>query len=370
MPDSSGRRGVEGKRGALRILRRVLAFREFSVFMILLLEMAVFYVIIEAEFGRGLYFIKLDNLMLILRYSSFYAIAAVGAAMIIISFGIDLSPGSVMALTSVVTGYCYINLDWPLFPSCLAGLMVGVCCGALASFMIVELKLPAGLRERLPKRMEAPVSNFLAIQLPPFIATLGIMGIARGMAYIIMKGKTYIDLSEKIPRDQLILGHRYIDALNLSPLILMVVIALGFHWFMTRTRWGRQIHAVGGNETAARFSGVNVAGMKTIVYMTGAVLASVSGLILAVVMGQGQQSLALGYELDVIAAAVVGGASLTGGKGSVLGAVIGALIFGVLHNGLNQITGASYYERFIVGLAIVIIVIIDQYTAKRQAKLM
>jgi ribose/xylose/arabinose/galactoside ABC-type transport system permease subunit len=353
----------------MKKLMKVFAYREFSVFLILLVEMLAFYLIIEIWFGRGEYFVTWDNIMLILRYSSFYAIAAVGAAMIIISAGIDLSPGSVMALTSVVTGYFYVNAGWPLFPACLMGLVVGLVCGAFASFMIVEIKLPAALQNKLPRRLATPLQNFLGIQLPPFIATLGIMGIARGLAYIIMRGRTYIDLSAKMPRDMEILGYRLLDILNVSPIILMFGIALAFHWFMTRTRWGRQIHAVGGNEVAARFSGVKVARMKTIVYICGGVLSAIGGLILAVVMGQGQQSLALGYELDVIAAAVVGGASLTGGRGSVLGAVFGALIFGVLHNGLNMITGASSYERFIVGLAVVVIVIIDLFTARRQAKL-
>ena len=154
---NNGEASLIGK--ALKIVRRVFAYREFSVFLILVLEMFAFYLIIESMFGRGEYFLKWNNILLILRYSSFYAIAAVGAAMIIISAGIDLSPGSVMALTSVVTGYCYINLNWPLLPSCMVGLLVGVACGLFASFMIVEIKLPARLRDRLPERMSAPVGS-------------------------------------------------------------------------------------------------------------------------------------------------------------------------------------------------------------------
>jgi ribose/xylose/arabinose/galactoside ABC-type transport system permease subunit len=360
-------------------LRKLFAYREVSVFLIFLLELLLFYLIIDVyirynyfiffktagagqsvfslEFLRhafsGLWpgnweqnsFLSSRNLSLILRYSSFYAIATVGAAMIIISEGIDLSPGSVMALTAVVTGYVYVNLDQPLWLACLAGLAVGVVCGTLAAAMIVK------------------------INLLPFIATLGIMGVARGLAYIMMAGKTYIDLSAKVPRDMLVMGYRFNDLLKIVPVILMIIIALSFHWFMVRHRFGRQIHAVGGNQVAARFSGVKVGWMKTIVYMTGAILAAVSGLILAVVEGNAQQSMAMGYELDIIAAAVVGGASLSGGKGSILGAVVGALIFGGLRNGLNLIPNASYYERFIVGIAVVVIVVIDQFTARRQARM-
>lgn len=364
--------GGSSRGGLISGARKVFAYREFSVLLILLLEFLLFYVIIDLylgrEYDRNIFFTG-RNIHLILRFSSFYAIASVGAAMIIISAGIDLAPGSVMALTAVVTGYFYVYADWSLTAACSMGMLVGITCGALASFMIVDIKLPPWLGRRLPARVSGPIQGFLGIQLMPFIATLGIMGIARGLAYILMQGKTFIDLSAKIPRDQLILGYRFIDILRISPIFLTVVIALFFHWFMTRTSWGRQIYAVGGNEIAASFSGVKVPRMKTVVYMAGGVLASISGLILAVVEGQAQQSMALGYELDIIAAAVVGGASLTGGRGSVLGAVIGALIFGVLRNALNKIPGAAYYERFIVGLAVVIIVIIDQFTARRQSRM-
>lgn len=350
--------------------RKVLAYREVSVLLILLLEVLVFYVIIDvflkirpgggaegmgffSRFVSGLWpgnwtgnsFLSRVNLALILRFSSFYAIAAVGAAMIIIIGGIDLSPGSVMALTAVVTGYVYVNLGQPLALACLAGLGVGVVCGALTTLMVVK------------------------VRLLPFIATLGVMGVSRGLAFIIMQGETYIDLSAKIPRGLMVMGRPFPEFLRAVPLVLTVIIAAAFHWFMVRHRFGRQIHAVGGNETAAAFSGVKVGWMKTIVYLTGAVLAALSGLILAVVEGNANQAMAMGYELDIIAAAVVGGASLSGGKGSILGAVIGALIFGVLRNGLINIPNASAYERFIVGVAVVIIVVLDQFTARRQAKM-
>jgi ribose/xylose/arabinose/galactoside ABC-type transport system permease subunit len=354
-------------------LRRVLRFfaaREWSVFFILCLEILMFYLILEFRYGWGDTFINLNNFSLIFRYSSIYVIAAVGSAMIIIAGGIDLAPGSVIALVSVVTGYFYVNTDQPLWLACLAGLTVGLLCGLLVSFLIVYIQIPRQMQQRLPAYMARPLGLILEIELPPFIATLGVgLLIARGIAFIIMKGKTYIDLSAKLPRDMEILGISSLSWFNAAPVVLMIIIPIFFHWFMVRTRWGRQIHAVGGNQQAAYFSGVKVGWMKTIVYVAGAVLAAVSGIIMAVIFGQGSQNLALGYELDFIAAAVVGGASLAGGKGSVLGAMIGALIFGVLHNGLNHIPGAAYYERFIVGLAVVIIVVIDQITVRRQRRL-
>jgi ribose transport system permease protein len=345
------------------------AAREWSVFFILCAEIFIFWLILEIKHGWGDTFVNINNFNLIFRYSSIYVIAAVGSSMIIISGGIDLAPGSVIALVSVVTGYFYVNMDQPLWLACLAGITVGLLCGLLISFLIVHVKIPKSMEEKLPKFLARPLGLILEIELPPFIATLGVgLLIARGIAFIIMKGKTYIDLSAKLPRDVEIFGVSSLSWFNAAPIVLMIIIPIFFHWFMVRTKWGRQVHAVGGNQEAAYFSGVKVGWIKTMVYVFGAVLAAVSGIIMSVIFGQGQQNLALGYELDFIAAAVVGGASLAGGKGSVLGAMIGALIFGVLHNGLNHIPGAANYERFIVGLAVVIIVVIDQVTIRRQRR--
>ncbi len=142
--------------------------------------------------------------------------------------------------------------------------------------------------------------------------------------------------------------------------ILMVVLCLAVQILMTEFQWGRAVFAVGGNRTAALFSGVRVGLVEASVYMLAALLAAVSGLVLAIVQGQGKADLATGYELDIIASAVVGGASLTGGRGSVVGAVLGALIFGVLRNALPQIPGATFYDRLIVGVVVIVIVVMDQ----------
>jgi len=127
------------------------------------------------------------------------------------------------------------------------------------------------------------------------------------------------------------------------------------------------VFAVGGNETAALFSGIRVSRIKTSAYVISGLLAAVSGVVLAVVQGQGKADLANGYELDIIASAVVGGASLAGGRGSVAGAVLGALIFGVLRNALPQIPGATFYDRLIVGVVVIVIVVLDQVLVRREA---
>jgi len=170
-------------------------------------------------------------------------------------------------------------------------------------------------------------------------------------------------LSAKLPRGWQIAG---VSIDWLGPAV-MIVLAIVFQRFMTGYQWGRRIFAVGGNETAALFSGVPVNRVKVLAYVISGVLASVSGVVLAVVQGQGKADLANGYELDIIASAVVGGASLAGGRGSVAGAVLGALIFGVLRNALPQIPGATFYDRLIVGVVVIVIVVMDQVLVRRES---
>jgi ribose/xylose/arabinose/galactoside ABC-type transport system permease subunit len=217
-----------------------------------------------------------------------------------------------------------------------AGVSMGLIAGAISSALIVIVKLP------------------------PFIATLGVMGITRGAAFIITEGR-YFDLSAKIVGGWQPLG---IPADWVAPLV-MIGLAILFQILMTMFQWGRAVFAVGGNETAALFSGIATGRVKTSVYLLSGLLAGVAGVVLAVVQGQGKADLATGYELDIIASAVVGGASLSGGRGSVMGAVLGTLIFGVLRNALPQIPGATFYDRLIVGLVVIVIVVMDQLLLKR-----
>jgi ribose transport system permease protein len=304
---------------------------------ILVIELIVFGWYLWPDAGGPHPFLNTQNALLILKYSSIYGIAAIGAAIVIISGGIDLAPGAVIALTSVVTGYCFVEAGWPLAPSAAAGLLVGVATGLVSSWLIVK------------------------IGLAPFIATLGVMGIARGVAFIITEAR-YYDLSRQLPPGSRLMS---VPIDWLAPFV-MVVAALIFQFLMTEFQWGRRVFAVGGNETAAVFSGIAVGRVKATVYVASGVLASMAGLVLAIAQGQGKADLATGYELDIIASAVVGGASLAGGRGSVVGAVLGALIFGVLRNALPQIPGATFYDRLIVGLVVIVIVVLDQIFVRRE----
>lgn len=312
-------------------MKKFWQIRELSTIAILLLEIAFFTWYLWPDGDRTHPFFNAPNFVLILKYSAIYGIAAVGAAMVIISGGIDLSPGSVIALSGVVCGALFVDSGWSLGMSMTAALVVGLCAGLLNAALIVLVKLP------------------------PFIASLGVMGMTRGAAFIITEGR-YFDLSAQLVGGWRPLG---LPADWVAP-VIMLALALVFQGLMTGFQWGRAVFAIGGNETAALYSGIAVGRVKTAVYAISGLLAAVAGIVLAVVQGQGKADLATGYELDIIASAVVGGASLSGGRGSVLGAVLGCLIFGVLRNALPQIPGATFYDRLIVGAVVIVIVVMDQ----------
>jgi len=321
--------------------RRVLLPRlvsGWSAAVILLLEFGFFTLVLAPRNGGPHTFANLANVALILKYSSIFGIGAIGAAMVIGAGGIDLAPGAVIALASVITGHLFVIENAPLWAACVAGITVGLAAGAVSAALVV-------------------LAN-----LPPFIATLGVMGIARGAGFLITEGRFY-DLSSRLPSGTAPLG------LSLAgwPGVIMMLLAAYFQLVMTRTAVGRHVLATGGNEVAARYAGVHVGRVKTFVYVTAGGLAALSGVVLAVVQGQGKADMATGYELDIIAAAVVGGASLSGGRASVVGAVIGSLIFGVLRNALAQIPGGTFADRLILGFAVLIIVVMDRLATRERA---
>jgi ribose/xylose/arabinose/galactoside ABC-type transport system permease subunit len=312
-------------------VKKLWEVRELSTVAILLAEILFFGWYLWPDGDRLHPFLNFPNALLILKYSSIYGIAAVGAAIVIISGGIDLSPGAVIALAGVICGVLFVESGWALAPAMVAGVAIGAAAGLLSSVLIVT------------------------VGLPPFIATLGVMGITRGAAFIITEGR-YFDLSAQLVGGWSPMG---IPADWVAPLV-MLGLAILFQILMTQFQWGRAVFSIGGNETAALFSGIAIGRVKTSVYVLSGLLAGVAGVVLAVVQGQGKADLATGYELDIIASAVVGGASLSGGRGSVMGAVLGTLIFGVLRNALPQIPGATFYDRLIVGLVVIVIVVMDQ----------
>ncbi len=318
-------------------MKQFRGMRELSTVAILVAEILFFAWYLWPEGDRTHPFLNADNALLILKYSSIYGIAAVGAAVVIICGGIDLAPGAVIALAGVVMGHLYVVDQWGLASSTTAGIFVGVAAGLVTSALVVVVKLP------------------------PFIATLGVMGITRGLAFIITEGQ-YYDVSSRLGAGFRPLG---LPSDWLAP-VVMFAMAIVFQVLMTKFQWGRAVFSIGGNETAALFSGIAIGRVKSSVYLVSGVLASIAGVVLVVVQGQGKADLATGYELDIIASAVVGGASLAGGRGSVMGAVLGTLIFGVLRNALPQIPGATFYDRLIVGLVVIVIVVADQLLLRKK----
>ena len=318
-------------------MKRLWHVRELSTVVILLLEIMFFGWYLWPDGDRSHPFLNAENALLILKYSSIYGIAAVGAAIVIISGGIDLAPGSIIALASVVCGVLFVDAGWGLGPG--------------------RADVAAGRHRRRRAQLGPDRRRSSCRRSSPRSASWASRAASRSSS---PRGGTSISRA-RCRADGGPLGF---PADWVAP-IIMILLAVVFQILMTRFQWGRQIFAIGGNETAALFSGVAVGRLKTSVYLLSGLLAAVAGVVLALVQGQGKADLATGYELDIIASAVVGGASLSGGRGSVMGAVLGTLIFGVLRNALPQIPGATFYDRLIVGLAVIVIVVMDQLLLKR-----
>jgi len=275
-------------------------------------------------------FATASNLTNVARQISINGILAVGVTFVLLTGGVDLSLGSVVALSGVV---CAL-FDHPLFVPIGMGLLTGVLCGLLNGVLVTR----GGIA--------------------PFIVTLGMMTVARGLALIISGGKPVADMSPALTNLSGDLGPLPI------PLLCFALVA-GLSWlFLGRFRLGRHLYAVGGNELAARAAGVSVPQVKLFAYGLCGLLTGLAGVVLAARITTGQPNAGQAYELDAIAAVVIGGTSLSGGVGSVLGTVLGVLLIGVINNGLDLLSVSSYYQAVIKGVIIVGAVWLD----RRQAR--
>jgi ribose transport system permease protein len=284
----------------------------------------------SGESGFESTFLNLTNIAQVTRALSFVAIMAVGQSLVIITGGIDLAMGSVLGLSGVVTAFL-LNAGTPISVACLAGALVGLATGLLNSVIITRAKLP------------------------PFIVTLGMMSIARGLAFAITGGETI----RSLPPEFLTLGQESFLEIPI-PIIVMILFAWIVSLFLRKSPWGRHVYAIGGNEEAAVFSGINVVRVKTIVYGLGGLAAGIAGVLFTSRFGVGQSTAGLGYELDVIAAAVIGGISLSGGRGTIMGAIVGSLLMGILRNGLVLLNVSAYWQQVAIGVVIVIAVVMDR----------
>jgi ribose transport system permease protein len=265
------------------------------------------------------------------------AIIALGSTFVIVSGGIDLSVGSVLALAGIVFGWTSAKAGLPL-P---VALLLGIGVGALAGFVNGNLV------------------NFAKI--PPFIATLAMLSAARGLALVISGG---IPIS-KIPSSLQTLGNGDLFGVIPLPVVLMVAMWVLAAWVLRYTYAGRCMYAIGGNEEAARLSGINVVGQKLLIYTLSGLFAAIAGILLTARLASAQPQAGVGFELDAIAAVVIGGASLSGGVGSATGTIVGAFILGVLRNGLNLLNVSAFWQQVVIGAVIVLAVMTDTLRRRR-----
>jgi len=283
------------------------------------------------------YFLTISNLLNIAQQTTINAIIAVGLTFVIITAGIDLSVGSIMAFSGVVLA-SLLKADQPLIVALIGGVLTGGLCGLVNGTLISYGKLP------------------------PFIATLGMMSVARGAALLYTDGRPISGFSADF---------RFIsngEILHIPvPVLLMVLIYFIAHFILTRTKLGRYTYAIGGNELATMLSGVNVKMIKTVVYTLGGMLSGFAAILLTSRLNSAQPIAGIMYELDAIAAAVIGGTSLVGGEGKLSGTLIGALIMGVLRNGLNLLGVSSFIQQIVIGSVIICAVLIDMSLRKNKS---
>jgi ribose transport system permease protein len=282
-------------------------------------------------------FLTRDNIFSVLRAVSFEGIVAIGMLIVMLTGGLDLSVASNMALTGILASIFMTN-GIPTFVSIVLALVGSACVGLMNGFLINKIKLGA------------------------IIVTLGMLSVVRGLAYIVTRGMPIVDL----PQNFTFLGQGLIGGLVPVPILFFVVISAICHFILKYTVLGYHFFSVGGNETASRYSGINVERVRYFSYIICSVFAGIGGLLLIARLGVAQPSIAVGYELSIIAAVIIGGASLQGGEGSVLGSVIGVLIIGVIRNGLVLMNIGGFYIQFANGMMILAAVIINRLRSLRQ----
>jgi len=324
--------------------RRKDLFQKFAALASLFALTVVFSFVSSSFFSVG------NGLTVALQVTSI-AYLGIGATCVIITGGIDLSVGAILALAGVVDAMA-VRAGAPVPVGILAGITVGVLCGLVNGLCVTLLRLP------------------------PFIATLGMMLVARGVALEITNAKAIGGLGESFAE----LGNGALArVVNIGsdgfpdvvfpgipyPVLIMVVLAIAVAILLNRTTLGRHIYSVGSNAEAARLSGVNVRGVTNFVYVLSGALAGLTGCVLMSRLVTAQPSEGLMYELDAIAAAVIGGTSLSGGMGTISGTVIGAFVIGILRNGLNMGGVSAFIQQIIIGLVIILTVWIDQMRHRR-----
>lgn len=315
-----------------RIISKLFARRESGLFFILALICIIMAIL------RPDTFFTTENAFNILRQVSIIAIIAVGQTFVMISGGIDLSIGYNLALCGIaISSFLQMGLGPVL--SILLGMLVGALVGFLNGLIITKLKLP------------------------PFIATLGMANIARGVIYVITQGFS-ISVYDPVVIG---IGVGNIASIPILSIIMFIIVLIGVY-LLDSTVFGTRVKAIGGNELAAKLSGIKVSQNKIAVYTMTGVLAAIGGLIMAGRLYAGNPNAGANFEMDSIAATIVGGTSLSGGQGTVLGALLGSLLLAVIKNSLVLMSVSMYWQTVAVGVIIIIVCALDGFTRKRSAQ--
>ena len=285
-------------------------------------------------------FLTVNNIMNIARQSSINALLAIGMLLPILTAGIDLSVGSILAVSIMIMGIVSVNMSLSPVLGILACLVVGAGFGLLNGVLLTKLRLPH-----------------------PFISTLGTQFIGRGVALLLTAAAPIAGFPLMIQY----VGREFIGPIPVS-FILVIIVYVFMHIFLTRTQTGRYIYAIGGNPEAARLSGIKVDRVLIIVYTSSGLMAGLAGLVMVGRVNSAFPLAGVTYELDAIAAVIIGGASFLGGVGTVAGTLIGAMIIAVLRNGLNLLNVSADSQMALIGIVIIAAVYVDVLRQRKKRK--
>lgn len=281
-------------------------------------------------------FLTANNIISVLRQISINTYIALGMTLVIILGHIDLSVGAIVAMSGTLTVGFIVNQGMPIIPAIILGLLIGTAAGLITGLIVSTFHVPA------------------------FIITMAMMNVCKGVAYVYSGGQ-----STRIKDDFFVaIGTGYLFNTIPLPVVYMIILIIVFSFLLSKTKFGTYVYAIGGNREAAKLSGVPIKKVEIIVFTVSAFLSAFAGLVLCSRMYSGQPSVGDGYELDAIAACVLGGTSMSGGKGRISGTVFGAMVIGIISNGLNLIGVSSYWQLIVKGLIIACAVLLDSQKDK------
>lgn len=310
--------------------RTLRIIKKYAIVGVLLVIVAFFTIVTDS-------FLTTGNLLNVARQVAMLGISAVGMTFVILTSGIDLSVGALMGITNIVCSMLMVNAGIPMVPAVIITLLISALVGLINGLLVAYVRVPA------------------------LITTLSMMTILRGLSFVLCDGMPVWGLPESFKK----LGQGYVGAIPIPVIIMVIVFILGWV-FLNRTKTGRYVYGLGGNKEAVRLSGVNTLRNETLVYVLSSVLTGMAGVIMLSRINTGQPKIGTGYEMDVITAVVLGGVSIMGGEGSIIGVFVGVLIAGVLSNGMILIDVSEYYQQITKGLVLLVAVVFDTLAKRRQ----